>query len=304
MNDLLKDALSPISLKTRMIHLKNTAGLMSNRRIQSSITEQKKKTNTNILDFASLSIAPIDGDAVHDTVSISITDDLSLAPLSHTHSSKNSLETAQSADDEAESSIFLMSDEDLQPSSKSRSTRHSPPDTPSPPSRLKNDASSIYYPRSTSSLPINPWSLHLYASQQTKHKASPASDCKEKDRPANSISHQFILLEDLTVGMNYPCILDLKMGTRQYGVYSTLQKRLSQDKKCEKSTSKSLGVRICGMQVNCAICIYIEYQFFLLYYKLINDIHSSSYLFIFFESRHSTHSPSPTCISTNTRAVK
>ncbi|ORX52503.1 SAICAR synthase-like protein [Piromyces finnis] len=87
---------------------------------------------------------------------------------------------------------------------------------------------------------INPWSLHCLNNQINKMGQSD----KENQKP-----EQFILIEDLTYGMKYPCILDLKMGTRQHGVDATPQKRKSQEKKCESTTSKLFGVRMCGMQV-------------------------------------------------------
>lgn len=90
---------------------------------------------------------------------------------------------------------------------------------------------------------INPWSLLLCKKQAEKLHRQLIGDENV------TVSQKYILLENVTAKFNHPCILDLKMGKRQYADIDSDKKRLSKIQKCESSTSSTLGVRLCGMQV-------------------------------------------------------
>ncbi|GAW83368.1 inositol polyphosphate kinase [Plasmodium gonderi] len=57
-----------------------------------------------------------------------------------------------------------------------------------------------------------------------------------------------IVLEDLVYGFKRPCVLDIKMGKRQRKIGASLEKRKRQVEKSFRTTSHSLGFRLCGCQ--------------------------------------------------------
>lgn len=92
---------------------------------------------------------------------------------------------------------------------------------------------------SSERISYNPWSLRCHKQQLNRMRS------ESKDRKL----YKFLLLENVVHHFKFPCVLDLKMGTRQHGDDASEEKAARQMKKCEQSTSATLGVRVCGMQV-------------------------------------------------------
>ena len=59
----------------------------------------------------------------------------------------------------------------------------------------------------------------------------------------------YLILENLVAQCKYPCILDLKVGTRQYGEDDSADKKALKMARTQGTTSSCLGLRLMGIQV-------------------------------------------------------
>lgn len=91
---------------------------------------------------------------------------------------------------------------------------------------------------------LNPWVLKCHKQHMDQFNAVEGNDKLERGE-----EQEFIVLENLVYKFDYPCILDLKMGTRQYGDAASLAKKQSKMVKVVSTTSAKLGLRLGGMQV-------------------------------------------------------
>ena len=83
-------------------------------------------------------------------------------------------------------------------------------------------------------------SVDLTDSQINKIKErEPSDDTLIKDPTSKK---RFILLRDVECGFKRPCMMDIKMGIRGFGLNPSQQKRNSKNRKSKTTTSASLGV--------------------------------------------------------------
>jgi len=146
-------------------------------------------------------------------------------------SETNGRQTKDSASSQSDKAQKQSADEGSSSSSAlSRSSSLSPP-----------SASSSSHPSSGGSMTAN--------SSASRISNKWAMKCQLR-RPGSSKSRiQYIVLEDLTYAYAKPCILDLKVGTRQHSDTEPPSKIASKTARCLHTTSHSLGLRLCGMQV-------------------------------------------------------
>jgi len=121
---------------------------------------------------------------------------------------------------------------------------------------------------------FNPWALKCHRDHLKKlgllrpasATGSPAAtssggENQSGDNSASALAHRmtttssrtnpqmYLLLENLVSKYSRPCVLDLKVGARQYADDASSAKRQRKIAKSNSTTLATLGLRLCGMQV-------------------------------------------------------
>ncbi|RLN96090.1 hypothetical protein BBJ28_00005063 [Nothophytophthora sp. Chile5] len=106
----------------------------------------------------------------------------------------------------------------------------------------------------TAAMSADGYSAKLWKQERAKKsKRYPSSESSggpvALTRSDSGNSKDYLMLGDLTRDFRRPCVLDIKMGTRQHGEDAPPAKVKSHSAKCAATTSLALGLRLCGMQI-------------------------------------------------------
>ena len=99
----------------------------------------------------------------------------------------------------------------------------------------------------------NPWALKCHRDHLKKLgllTTSSGGHDQDANQPKNlEIPQNYLLLENLVSRYIFPCVLDLKVGERQYSDDVSPTKKARKMAKSASTTSATLGLRLTGMQV-------------------------------------------------------
>ena len=104
----------------------------------------------------------------------------------------------------------------------------------------------------------NPWALKCHRDHLKKlgllttSSSSGSGSGHDHDQPSKNnleIPQNYLLLENLVSRYIFPCVLDLKVGERQYSDDVSPTKKARKMAKSASTTSATLGLRLTGMQV-------------------------------------------------------
>ncbi|CAD2220329.1 hypothetical protein AGDE_15747 [Angomonas deanei] len=70
----------------------------------------------------------------------------------------------------------------------------------------------------------------------------------DADNEGEEIPIQLIVLEDVCHGFSYPCVMDMKIGSRQYGLNASERKKKSKNFKARTTCSWEYGIRLAGLR--------------------------------------------------------